>query len=56
MRVTTKQDIESKIGLETDTKPVMGPIYKLSVSKLQEMKTQTTKVLENGYIRPSVSP
>ena len=51
-----KRDIEMKIQLEKDTKPVMGPLYKLSVAELAEMKKQLTKALENGYIRPSISP
>ena len=34
----------------------MGPLYKLSVAELAEMKKQLTKALENGYIRPSISP
>ena len=29
-------------------------MYKLSVSEVQEMKRQITKLLENGYISPSI--
>ncbi len=45
-----------KIELEHGTKPVMGSMYKLSVAELQEMKIQITKLLENVFIRPSISP
>ncbi len=34
----------------------MGPMYKLSVAKLQEMKNQITKLLDNGFLRQSISP
>ena len=51
-----KRDIEMRIELETGSKPVMGPLYKLSVAELAEMKKQLTKALDNGYIRPSISP
>ena len=54
--IPPKRDIEMKIQLEKDTKPVMGPLYKLSVTELAEMKSQINKALENGYIRPSISP
>eukprot|EP00171_Calliarthron_tuberculosum_P023624 IDg23624t1 len=51
-----KREIEMKIELEIDAKPKIGPIYKLSVVELAEMKKQIAQLLANGYIRPSISP
>ncbi len=45
-----------KIDLEPGSKPKLGPIYKLSVLELSEMKKQIEEALANGFIRPSVSP
>ena len=50
------RSVEMKIDLERDSKPKMGPIYKLSRKELEEMKNQLDEALENGFIRPSISP
>ncbi len=44
-----------KIDL-SGSKPKLGPIYKISVLELTEMKKQIEEALANGFIRPSVSP
>lgn len=50
------QEIEIKIELEKDAKPKMGPIYKLSVSELTEIKIQIIELLKKRCIRPRISP
>ncbi len=39
-----------------DQSQKIGPIYKLSIPELTEMKKQIEEALANGFIRPSVSP
>ncbi len=39
-----------------DRSQKFGPIYKLSIPELTEMKKQIEEALANGFIRPSVSP
>ncbi len=51
-----KRSVQMSIKLEERTKPKLGPIYKLSVTELAEMKKQIEEALANGFIRPSVSP
>eukprot|EP00171_Calliarthron_tuberculosum_P000963 IDg963t1 len=51
-----ERNIEMKIDLEPGSKPKIGPIYKLSVLELAEMKKQIEEALSKGFIRPSVSP
>ena len=51
-----KRDVEMTIKLEEGAKPKIGPIYKLSVLELTEMKKQVEEALANGFIRPIVSP
>ncbi len=51
-----KWNAEMSIKLEEGAKPKIGPIYKLSVTELAEMKKQIEEALANGFIRPSVSP
>jgi len=50
------RSVEMSIKLEKDSKPKMGPIYKLSRKELDEMKRQIEDALRNGFIRPSISP
>ena len=47
---------EFKIELEDDTAPIHRPIYKLSPLELEEARKQIQYMLENRYIRPSISP
>ncbi len=51
-----ERNIEMKIQLMEGAKPTIGPIYKLSVTELAEMKKKIEAALANGFIRPSVSP
>lgn len=51
-----ERSVEMTINLETDAKPKMGPIYKLSRLELQEMQKQIEEALSQGFIRPSISP
>lgn len=51
-----KRSVEMRIDLEKDSKPKMGPIYKLSRKELEEMKKQLDEALNNGFIRPNISP
>ena len=51
-----KRSVEMSINLEENTKPKIGPIYKLSKTELEEMKKQIDEALGLGFIRPSISP
>ena len=44
-----------KINLEEGTLPPLGPIYSLSVSKLQSLQEFIDEHLKNGFICPSGS-
>lgn len=52
---TPKREAEMKIESEKDTKPKMGPLYKLSVSELPDIQKQIHELLAKGYIRTSFS-
>jgi hypothetical protein len=50
------RQVELKIELEEGAKPVSKPVYKLSPAEQDELKAQIELLLENGLIRPNVSP
>ena len=54
--VPPERSVEMKIGLGNESRPKMGPIYKLSRLKLSEMKKQLDELLAKGLVRPSTSP
>ena len=51
-----KRDIEFTIELVPGASLVSKTPYKMSTSKMLELKMQLQELLENKYIQPSVSP
>nr|GFB72406.1 putative reverse transcriptase domain, aspartic peptidase domain protein [Tanacetum cinerariifolium] len=50
------REIEFSIDLIHGTKPILKAPYRMAPFELKELKEQLQKMLENGFIRPSVSP
>jgi hypothetical protein len=48
--------IEFKIELQPDTALIAKAPYKMSPVELKELKIQLQRLLDKGYIRPSISP
>lgn len=44
------------IDLEEGTKPIYGPLYRMSPAELEEVRRQLTDLMDKGWIRPSDSP
>ena len=45
-----------KIELKDGSKPAKRGLYRMSQAELEETKTQVEKLLDMGFVRPSVSP
>ncbi|XP_049381184.1 uncharacterized protein LOC125845686 [Solanum stenotomum] len=50
------RDIDFSINLESGTKPISIPPYRMAPAELKELKDQIQDLLSKGFIRPSVSP
>ena len=50
------RDVDHKIELVPDAKPVIRPTYPMSAKELEELKKQLDELESAGYIRPSKSP
>ncbi|TYK23808.1 ty3-gypsy retrotransposon protein [Cucumis melo var. makuwa] len=50
------REIEFAIELEPGTVPISRAPYRLALAELKELKVQLQKLLDKGFIRPSVSP
>nr|GFB99184.1 putative reverse transcriptase domain-containing protein [Tanacetum cinerariifolium] len=50
LRTQTTNDIRN------DTEPISKASYRMAPVELKELKEQSQEMLENGFIRPSVSP
>ncbi|MCF8701934.1 hypothetical protein L3054_11165, partial [Corynebacterium sp. MC-10] len=50
------RDIDFPIDLESGTKPISIPPYRMAPAELKELKEQLQDLLSKGFIRPSVSP
>lgn len=48
--------IEHDIPLKPGSAPITKPVYRMSESELQELKSQLDLLLSKGFIRPSTSP
>ncbi|XP_058755281.1 uncharacterized protein LOC131628457 [Vicia villosa] len=51
-----KREIEFAIDLVPGTRPIYMAPYRMSVSELEELKSQLGYLLDKKFIRPSVSP
>ncbi|KAH0729466.1 hypothetical protein KY289_000654 [Solanum tuberosum] len=54
--VPTEREIDFGINILRDTRPISILPYKMAPAKLKELKEQLKDLLDNGFIRPSVSP
>ncbi|KAL0537650.1 hypothetical protein IC582_026633 [Cucumis melo] len=50
------REIEFAIELEPGTAPISRAPYRVAPAELKELKVQLQELLDNGFIRPSVSP
>ncbi|WMV32576.1 hypothetical protein MTR67_025961 [Solanum verrucosum] len=48
--------IDFCIDLETGTRPISIPLYRMALAELREIKAQIQELLDKGFIRPSASP
>ena len=51
-----RRDIEHRIDLMVGAQPPQSTIYRMSEHELIELKKQINSLLENGFIKPSLSP
>lgn len=51
-----RRNVDHRIELEQGHSPPCRPPYRLSQPELEELKRQLEKLLNDGFIRPSVSP
>lgn len=51
-----EREVEFGIELIPETTPISITPYKIAPTELKELKTQLQKLLDKGFIRPSVSP
>jgi len=51
-----ERDVEFRIDLVPEAKPIAKAPYRLAPSELQELMNQLQELLDKGFIRPSVSP
>ncbi|KAL0536174.1 hypothetical protein IC582_025113 [Cucumis melo] len=50
------REVEFAIELESGTVPISRAPYRMAPAELKELKVQLQKLLDKGFIRPSVSP
>ena len=50
------REVDFGIDLEPGTAPISKAPYKMAPTELRELKEQLQKLLDKGFIRPSVSP
>nr|GFD13891.1 hypothetical protein [Tanacetum cinerariifolium] len=50
------REIEFGIELIPSAEPISKALYRMTPVELKELKEQLQEMLENGFIRPSVSP
>ncbi|MCO5572405.1 hypothetical protein L7F22_026159 [Adiantum nelumboides] len=53
--LTPTRELDHNITLVPEAQPIAKSPYKMSLSEALEMKNQLTQLLEQGFIRPSVS-
>ena len=50
------RDIDFRIDMESGTRPISIPHYRMAPAELRELKAQLQELLSKGFIRPSASP
>ena len=56
LRIPPNRDIDFCIDLESGTRPISIPHYRMAPTELRELKAQLQELLGKGFIRPSASP
>ncbi len=56
LELPPKRDADLKINLIPGSIPPTRAPYRMSTVELEELKTQLDKLLENGFVKPSLSP
>ncbi|KAA0048092.1 putative Retrotransposon protein [Cucumis melo var. makuwa] len=56
LRLPPSREIDFVIELEPGTTPISRAPYKMALAELKDLKVQLQKLLNKGFIRPSVSP
>src|SRR5262249_11052549 len=51
-----KREIDFEIELMANTEPISKAPYRMAPVKLQELKKQLQELMDQGFVRPSVSP
>ena len=54
--VPPHREIEFCIDMVSDTAPISMPPYRMAPTELKELKEQLQKLLDKGFIKPSISP
>ena len=52
----SEREVEFTIDLVSGTNPISKTPYRMAPIELKELKVQLQELLDNGFIRPSVSP
>ena len=51
-----RRDVELTVDLVPRTGPISKAPYRMAPSKMNELKNHLEELLEEGYIRPNMSP
>jgi len=54
-RLAPRKEIDFKIELELEARPISKPLYRMAPAELKESKMQLEDLLQKGYIRISLS-
>ncbi|XP_076936104.1 uncharacterized protein LOC143603076 [Bidens hawaiensis] len=54
--IPPEREVEFRIDLVADAKPIAKAPYRLSPTEMQELMSQLQDLLDKGFIRPSISP
>ena len=50
------KEIDFTIELLPGTEPISQPPYRMAPAELKELQVQLRELVNNGFVRPSVSP
>ena len=54
--IPLEREVDLSIEIVLGTAPVSRAPYRMALAKLKELKVQLQELLDNGFVRPSVSP
>ncbi|XP_076922609.1 uncharacterized protein LOC143584432 [Bidens hawaiensis] len=54
--IPPEREVEFRIDLVADAKPIAKTPYRLASTEMQELMSQLQELLDKGFIRPSISP